>query len=264
MRAVPADLDPAVVAEIDGRLARLQSDLGVTIPWAIESGSRAWGFPSPDSDYDCRFLYVRRRDDYLSLWPCRDVIETPLDKVFDVNGWDLAKTVRLAVNGNATVGEWLRSPIVYAGDEAFRDRLLAFVASVADRGRIGRHYLHVAARQYEREITLKRFFYVLRTAASLRWLRDHPESAMPPMDLPTLLAESTVERAVTEATTELIAVKARTRELGTGTPPEVLVRFVDAELELARPFDDLPPENTSVEAHARADAYFLGELDRLR
>ncbi len=168
MRAVPEDLDPAVVAEIDGRLARLQSDLGVTIPWAIESGSRAWGFPSPDSDYDCRFLYVRRRDDYLSLWPSRDVIETPLDKVFDVNGWDLAKTVRLAVNGNATVGEWLRSPIVYAGDEAFRDRLLAFVASVADRGRIGRHYLHVAARQYEREITLKRFFYVLRTAASLR------------------------------------------------------------------------------------------------
>ncbi len=87
---------------------------------------------------------------------------------------------------------------------------------------------------------------------------------MPPMDLPTLLAESTVERAVTEATTELIAVKARTRELGTGTPPEVLVRFVDAELDLARPFDDLPPENTSVEAHTRADAYFLGELDRLR
>ncbi len=264
MRAVPAGLDPAVVAEIDERLARLQTDLGVTIPWAVESGSRAWGFPSPDSDYDCRFLYVRRPDDYLSLWPRRDVIETPLDEVFDVNGWDLAKTVRLAVNGNATVGEWLRSPIVYTGDEAFRDRLLAFVASVADRGRIGRHHLHVADRQAERGVTLKRFFYILRTTASLRWLRDHPESATPPMDLPTLLAESSVPEAVREAAAELILVKARTRELGHGEPPAVLARFVADELERARSFDDLPPENRSAEARERADAYFLDEVERLR
>lgn len=264
MRAIPEELDPVVVAAIDGRLARLRSDLGVTIPWAIESGSRAWGFPSPDSDYDCRFLYLRHPDAYLSLWPGRDVIETPLDAVFDVNGWDLAKTVRLAVNGNATVGEWLRSPIVYSGDEAFRDRLLAFVASVADRGRIGRHSLHVATRQYERGLTLKRFLYVLRSAASLRWIRDHPDSAVPPMDLPTLLADSTVDQSVRDATTALIAVKARTREVGDGTPPGVLVRFVTDELDRARVFDELPAENTSADARARADAYLLGELERLR
>ena len=78
----------------------LARSTGARIPWAIESGSRAWGFPSPDSDYDCRFLFIRPRDQYLSLWPARDVMEPPLDKTYDVNGWDLAKAVKLVVKGN--------------------------------------------------------------------------------------------------------------------------------------------------------------------
>ncbi|MFE3443732.1 DNA polymerase beta superfamily protein [Nocardia sp. NPDC059180] len=83
---------------------------------AIESGSRAWGFPSPDSDYDCRFLYVASLDTYLSPWRTRDVIETPLVGLLDVNGWDLGKALRLLVKGNAVLIEWLQSPIVYRGD----------------------------------------------------------------------------------------------------------------------------------------------------
>lgn len=105
MRAVPATLDSAVVAGIDARLDQLERKHGVRIAWAIESGSRAWGFPSPDSDYDARFLYIRDRSEYLTPWPRRDVIETPLDKVFDVNGWDLIKALRLLVKGNGTVTE---------------------------------------------------------------------------------------------------------------------------------------------------------------
>lgn len=116
-------MDPSVVERIDTRLAQVARDCGVRIPWAIESGSRAWGFPSPDSDYDCRFIYVRPSSSYLSLWSARDVVETPLDAVLDVNGWDLAKVVRLILKGNAAPLEWLRSPIVYMGDEAFRERL---------------------------------------------------------------------------------------------------------------------------------------------
>ena len=107
MRAIRASLDVDVVAEIDRRLASVSRDHGVRIPWAIESGSRAWGFPSPDSDYDCRFIFVRPAEVYLGLWPARDVINTPLDAVFDVNGWDLAKAVRLVARGNATAIEWV-------------------------------------------------------------------------------------------------------------------------------------------------------------
>lgn len=88
--------DAATVERIQTRLDEVERDHGVRVLWAVESGSRAWGFPSPDSDYDCRFFYVRRHDDYLSPWRPRDVIETPLDDVLDVNGWDLIKAIRLA------------------------------------------------------------------------------------------------------------------------------------------------------------------------
>ncbi len=77
----------------------------------------------------------------MSPWRPRDVIETPLDAIFDVNGWDLIKAVRVAVRGNATVGEWLRFPLIYGGDEAFRDELLALVDAVTTRPRLRRHYL---------------------------------------------------------------------------------------------------------------------------
>lgn len=199
MRVIPDGLDPAVVREIDARLARLEREERIRIPWAIESGSRAWGFPSPDSDDDCRFLYVRDSAEYLSLWSARDVVETPLDHVFDVNGWDLAKAVRLLVKGNATVVEWLRSPIVCTGDAGFRDRLLALADDVTDRVLLARHYLHVARQQLVREQTLKRFLYALRPAVVLRWMAEHPARATPPMDLPGLAAESSVPADVREA-----------------------------------------------------------------
>ncbi|GAA2955745.1 hypothetical protein GCM10010459_08190 [Microbacterium schleiferi] len=180
VRAISPSLDPRVVAEIDARLSAVAVEHDVRIRWAIESGSRAWGFPSPDSDEDCRFIFVRPPDRYLSLWPERDVIETPLDAVFDVNGWDLAKTVRLIAKGNATAIEWLRSPIIYSGDPDFRDRLLTLALAVAERASVGRHYRYVALQQRSSPPSLKRFFYVLRPAAALRWLAVHPDEAVPP------------------------------------------------------------------------------------
>lgn len=260
MRAVPSSLDPIVVAEIDRRLASVEVEHRVRIPWAIESGSRAWGFPSPDSDYDCRFLFIRPTESYLSLWPERDVIETPLDKTFDVNGWDLAKTVALIVKGNATAIEWLNSPIVYTGDAWFREDLLALAEETVERAAIGRHYLHVARQQRTGAVTLKRFFYVLRPAAALRWLATHPDAVVPPMDLPGLLAEGDVGDDIRDAATELIAVKAQTRELGSGTPPAVLERFVTEQLEAAAPFEDTAPRRDPATVRGIADAFFRAQL----
>ncbi|HEY8588896.1 MAG TPA: nucleotidyltransferase domain-containing protein [Naasia sp.] len=260
MRAIPDELDPDVVATIDARLAAVAAEHRVQVAWAIESGSRAWGFPSPDSDYDCRFIFVRPASDHLSLWAPRDVIETPLDKVYDVNGWDLAKALRLIVKGNATALEWLRSPIVYSGDEGFRDRMLAFADEVVERDRIARHYLHVGRKQQAGKGSLKRFFYALRPAAALRWLADHPHQAVPPMDLPTLLAESSAGAEVRAATTELIALKSVTRELGDGTPPDVLVRFVHDELDDAERYEKETQAEDPDGARARADEVFRAEL----
>ncbi|MFD9546498.1 DNA polymerase beta superfamily protein [Nocardia salmonicida] len=237
LRTVPESMDPAVVAAVDTALDRVAAEHKVSIRLAIESGSRAWGFPSPDSDYDCRFVYVAGLDTYLSPWRTRDVIETPLIGLLDVNGWDLAKALRLLVAGNAVLVEWLMSPIVYRGDEAFRTRLREVATEVADRDRIARHYLHLGARQwalFERNGGLKKVFYALRPAMALRWLREHPGAAVAPMHLPTLIAECALPTDLVSAITELTDLKSKTREMGSAAPPALITAFIDAEFETAR------------------------------
>jgi len=229
-------MDPVVVRAVDARLDGVEEEHGVRIVWAIESGSRAWGFPSPDSDYDCRFLYVRPVGDYLGLRARRDVIETPLDKVFDVNGWDMRKAFGLMVRGNATVGEWLRSPIVYRGDAALRDELVRLAEDVVDRHALARHYLHVARNNLALLASsgvAKKFFYALRPAVTLRWMRLHDHAALPPMDLPTLVAQAAVPDDVRAGVEKLVTRKARTRELGSMVVPDVLTAFVEQELRSA-------------------------------
>lgn len=233
-------LDRAARAAVVARLDQVRHDHGVAIPLAVESGSRAWGFPSPDSDYDCRFIYVRPARDYLDPWPPRDVIETPLDAVLDVNGWDLVKAVRLAVKGNATVAEWVSSPLVYTAADGFRDDLVRLVHEIGDRSSLVQHYAHVAAHQRDQwrsggEVSLKRVFYALRPAAVLRWLRTHPDEVVAPIGLDTLLTEGEAEVAVTDAAEELTRLKSHTRELGSGVVPMALWRFIDDELARVAP-----------------------------
>lgn len=261
MRAVPESFDPEVVAEIDRRLQRVEATESVAIPWAIESGSRAWGFPSLDSDYDCRFLYVRSEDAYLSPWLERDVIETPLDKIFDVNGWDLRKAIQLALKGNAVVVEWLKSPYVYRGVSGFQTELLELVDAVSDRGAVGRHYTHVCRDQWSRyggsgEVQLKRLFYALRPAATIRWLELHPESASPPMDIGSLLAENGASPDVRGAVDELIELKAHTREMGDGEVPVVLATYVEEALSAGETMFETQVVRDLGDAKERAAATF--------
>ncbi len=234
-------MDPTVVGEIDAELDRICREDRVSIRLAVESGSRAWGFPSPDSDYDCRFVYVAELDRYLSPWAARDVIETPLTALLDVNGWDLAKALRLLVNGNAALIEWLMSPIVYRGDTAFREQLRALADEVADRDRIARHYLHLGERHwrlFDGTGSLKKVFYSLRPAMALRWLREHPGAAIAPMHLPTLSAQCELPADLVAAVGELTELKSRTREMGSGPAPVAIARFIDEEF--ARAVEEFP------------------------
>ncbi len=207
---------------------------------AVESGSRAWGFPSPDSDYDCRFIYARPREAYLALYPPRDVIEFPLEGALDVNGWDLAKALRLLLKGNAVVIEWLTSPFVYAGKDSFRQQALALAQQVARPHAVARHYLHLGERQRRtyfaeaRAIEIKKLFYALRPALALRWLRMHPGMAVAPMHFPTLVAQSDLPASITGIVDDLLARKAVTRELGTGELPQPIGNLIDSEFTTAR------------------------------
>lgn len=262
MRSIPDDFDPVAAAAIDARLESVALEHSVRIPWAIESGSRAWGFASPDSDYDCRFFYVRQRSAYVDLWPSRDVIETPLDGLLDVNGWDLRKAVRLAVAGNATVGEWLRSPWVYRGEPGFRDDLLGLVGAVTDPARVRRHYLHVGRAQWasaggdDGTVRLKKVFYAIRPAVTLHWLEQH--SGVPPMNLDELLAETPVPEDVRAEIDRLRELKSRTRELGAAPVPRAIAAWAEATFAVQ---DDTYREPGAA-VRARANAGFLALLDR--
>lgn len=259
-------MDPTVVAHIDERLADICRVQNVAIPLAIESGSRAWGFPSPDSDYDCRFIFIRGIDQYLSPWQRRDVIETPLSSVFDVNGWDLGKAIKLLLKGNAVIIEWLTSPIVYGADPKFRSEFLGLAQRVANRDLIGRHYLHLGERQRRtyfgdgKEVPQKKIFYALRPAAALRWLRLHPEAAVAPMHFPTLLDECEPPTDVAEIVRVLIAQKMISRELGSAPLPLAIAAFIDSEFEQARTLFEKPTPSSWTNAREQAEAFFRSSL----
>ncbi len=266
-RRIPAVFDPAVVAEIDARLAAAERDQHVRIPIAIESGSRAWGFPSPDSDYDCRFVFVRRRADYASLWRPRDVIETPLDAVFDVNGWDLGKLIKLMVKGNAVAIEWLQSPIRYRFDPEVADRLLDLARRVTDRGAIRRHYYSLAKSQWlalDRRggaVPLKKIFYVLRPIAAMAWLDRHPGDAVAPMAFQPLLDAVDLSSACRDEIAALLERKSITAELGSGEVPPAIGALIDAVLA-APPVDSADPVAPE-DCRRAADALFLDLLNEL-
>ena len=195
LRSIPPEMDGGKVALIDALLDRIVGEHRVFLPLVIESGSRAWGFSSPDSDYDCRFVFVRRVTAHVTPWPARDVIEFPPEDDLDANGWDLGKALRLLLKGNAVIVEWLRSPVVYRGQAWFRDGFLEFAQRAATREAIGRHYLHLGERQRRdyfgdgTSVAQKKIFYALRPAATLRWLRMRPREAIAPMHFPTLMEE---------------------------------------------------------------------------
>jgi predicted nucleotidyltransferase len=127
-----------VRAEIMVRLGNAEREHGVRILLAVESGSRAWGFHSPNSDYDVRFIYMRDPDWYhaVDLEERRDVIEYPIVDDIDLNGWDLRKALRLYWKSNPAFVEWIQSPIMYIETGIFAARARALLSEVycVDRG----------------------------------------------------------------------------------------------------------------------------------
>lgn len=223
------------------------------------------GVPVPGLRLRLPVFYVRRHDDYLSPWRPRDVIETPLDDVLDVNGWDLIKAIRLAARSNATVMEWLRSPLICRGQPAFAEELLDVCRAVVDHDAIRRHYLHVGRAHWNRsgaaeggKVSLKKLLYAIRPAAALHWTRTLG-SPVPPMNLSALLKEAPPAEDVIDAITALVRAKAVTRELGEGVVPEPIRRFVLHEFGLVAN-TDVP--RLGPETRERASAAFTDLLRR--
>ena len=188
---------------ISEKLKQIEIQENVRILHAVESGSRAWGFESPNSDFDVRFVYVRPRDYYLKLERTRDVLEFPINDLLDINGWDLQKALRLLHRSNPTLLEWFKSPVVYKETD-FSHELITLMQNYFSAKSCLYHYLNMANgnyREYLRGemVRAKKYFYVLRPLLACRWILR--TNTPPPMlfsdlvaaDLPTQLNESVQE-----------------------------------------------------------------------
>lgn len=174
------------------QLCEIEREHQVRIPIAIESGSRAWGFASPDSDYDCRFVYVRPREWYLSVFAGKDTIEYTPDAVFDVGGWDVRKVIQHLVKSNAVMLEWLSSPVIYRIDEGVRAELWKLGEAFFNPVAVCWHYLSMARNklvEIEEADTskIKKYCYVLRPLACIRYIYTH--NKIPYMEYQRNLAE---------------------------------------------------------------------------
>jgi predicted nucleotidyltransferase len=260
------DFDPGAVAEIRQRLSLVKAQ-GVRIGFAIESGSRAWGFPSPDSDYDCRFVYMRPVADHLKLLPERDVIEFPVAGLIDTGGWDLRKALLLALKGNAVIVEWLRSPFVYEEQEGFRRRLSDLLEEIMDPVRVARHYRGLFLEHYQDQslepVKLKRLLYALRPVMALLWLEKHDYARLPPMNMTEVMADLVLPDDVVGAVRGLIDRKKVTRELGTGLPPAEIAAFLKQMYDrMPRLRSDLPRREVEPGSRAAAEKFYRSEIER--
>lgn len=221
------DLGDIINCELDA----VEASHDVRVLYACESGSRAWGFASPDSDYDVRFVYVHDPAWYLRLEDRRDVIEWKLDDVLDINGWDLAKLLRLMRNSNPTVFEWLASPIVYRELPQMEPvRLLAPRAFQLKPDVY--HYLHMARGNYGEflqgeQVRVKKYLYVVRPLLAARWVID--ERTAPPMPFADL-ADSKLDPSVRPVIEQLLAEKAHTSELGSRPRIDSLNAWIERQI----------------------------------
>lgn len=176
----------------------------VRILYACESGSRAWGFPSQDSDYDVRFIYIRKPEWYLSIFDLRDVIEQPISELLDVNGWDLRKALNLFRKSNPPLLEWLQSPIRYYEKYSVAEQIRQLTSSSFSPKSCMYHYLNMAKgnfREYLQgeQVKIKKYFYVLRPILASMWIERH--NTIPPIEFDILVErilepESELKKAV--------------------------------------------------------------------
>lgn len=220
---------------IQSALQRIEEEERAAIVVAVETGSRAWGFASLDSDYDVRFIYVRRPEFYLSvdLEERSDVIERPLENELDLRGWDIRKALRLFRKSNPPMIEWLQSPFIYQERFSFAAQLRAMLPRFYSPKACLHYYLHMAQgnfREYLRGDTVwrKKYFYVLRPVLAMLWI----EKGLGPVPIEfSKLVEATIgDPVMKRAVDDLVAAKCAGAELDRGPRIPAISNFIEREM----------------------------------
>ena len=228
-------VESEVKEKILKRLESTEEKEGVRILMAIESGSRAWGFASPNSDYDVRFIYSREKDWYVAvdLEDKRDVIEYPIVDEIDLNGWDVRKALKLYWKSNPAFVEWIQSPITYINSGHFREEALEILSSIYSVEKGIYHYRSMARTNYrgylrDEMVPLKKYFYVLRPLLAIKWLENYGTAA--PIEFDRLL-ELVEEAELLDTIHKLLEKKKVSTEKILAPAIPMLNKFIESELD---------------------------------
>jgi len=221
--------------EIIKELLRLERQHNIKILYAVESGSRAWGFASTDSDWDVRYIYIHNLDWYLDIDDKKDSQEEILPNDIDLSGWELKKALRLFRKSNPPMLEWLRSPIVYLQQFSTADRLRELTKEYFNPKSCLYHYLHMAKGNFreflQKDIVrVKKYFYVLRPILACDWIKQ--TDTMAPMEFQKLVDSQVTDQYVRTEIQNLLARKITGKELGDEPKNPVLDHFLEQKIEL--------------------------------
>ncbi|MBB4110028.1 nucleotidyltransferase domain-containing protein [Pedobacter zeae] len=245
---------------IINKLAEIERSNDIKILFACESGSRGWEFPSPDSDFDVRFIYVRPHDYYLSVSEKDDQLGFPINDELDIYGWDIKKILKLIRKSNTTPFEWLQSPIVYREQNDFRNELWKLCQSYFYRKTNINHYLGIAHGALGTvngdEIKIKKLFYVLRPLLSAKWCLE--KKSIAPMTIGPLL--TLMPAQLQTLVKNLIILKSSSAESFLIKIDSELRKYIDEEFKnCTERAKDLPKESFGTEM---LDAFFRNTINR--
>ncbi|MEH7436502.1 nucleotidyltransferase domain-containing protein [Neobacillus drentensis] len=214
-------------------IKRLEEQHDIKICFAVESGSRAWGFPSKDSDYDVRFIYVHRKEWYVSIDQKRDVIELPINGLLDMNGWELRKALQLFRKSNPPLMEWLHSGIVYYQAFSLVDKMKAIQEKVFLPQAALFHYLNMAKGNYRDylqgdQVRIKKYFYVLRPILACMWIEKY--NSVPPILFQDLVADLLKDGQLKQEIQTLLDRKMRGDELNLEPKVTAINEFLEQEI----------------------------------
>lgn len=215
------------------RLKAAEAEHEVRVVYACESGSRAWGFPSSDSDFDIRFLYIHPIDWYLSIDEQRDVIEYPLVEQLDINGWDLRKALRLFQKSNPPLMEWLGSPIRYLEPFSIAAKMRALAVDYYSPQASAYHYLRMAQGNCREHLSgdqvwVKKYFYLLRPIMAINWIEKG--LGVVPTEFEKLVNGVVISPELRDALDKLLADKRQGAELDRGPRIAPISDYIESEL----------------------------------
>lgn len=248
-------------------LKQIEIDHKIKILYACESGSRAWGFPSKDSDYDVRFIYIHQKNWYLSIDRGRDVIEIPkndpisipIDELLDVSGWELTKAFRLFRKSNPPLLELLHSNIDYYEAFSTKEKLKTLAEKVFSPASCTYHYLNMAKGNYREylqgeHVKIKKYFYVLRPILAAKWIEK--KNTLPPIEFQSLVEDLLPSGALRNEIDILLKRKMSGDELDLEPRIDLINLFLDKEI------NHLEDYARSLNVHIPDPTQYLNEIFR--